>query len=193
MQRQISSFIKEISNAWNPLQESLVKEIISQFQDLKNVSEINFNDSEDYKINDIPATFGIYCFYIKFSKPMGKSDFKKLWGKDIMDKQPKVSLMRLREFEKDKWDDYNEWKVLYIGKSENLNERVHQHLNLKVTSTSALKLKRRASLNKIASYKVVYYSLEDLDKKLDKSLIQFVITNLESKIRNKIEPIIGKQ
>lgn len=189
MKTQISSFINDISNAWNPIQKSLVAEITTQFQeDINNLPEIHFNEPIlDCIINDIPAAFGIYCFYIKFSKPMGKSDFQELWDKDEIENQPKVSLMRLREFEKDTWTP------LYVGKSENLNKRVHQHLNLDKTSTYALKLKRRASLNKIASYKVVYYSFEVSDNVLDKSLIQFVITNLESKIRNKIEPIIGKQ
>lgn len=187
MNPDINDFIRNISTLWEPVKKSLTDKVVKEFENLHKEREFKIENEKEIILNDILHTYGVYCFYIKFSEQITIDKFRELWDKDNIEYQPKVSLKRFTEIKKD------DWSVLYVGKSENLNKRIHQHVNLPVTSTFALKLRRRNNLNTIASYRLVWYALDGIEKESDKNIIQFILTNLESELRNSMKPIIGKQ
>jgi hypothetical protein len=79
-----------------------------------------------------------------------------------------------------------EWMPLYLGKSKNVSARVLEHINLALEKTTfALKLKARPSMQK---HKLRLHALPVLVQNYD-----LVVPALESALRNRFNPLIGKQ
>ena len=75
----------------------------------------------------------------------------------------------------------------YIGKSENINTRINEHIFLEGSDTYALRLMERLNILGGIDFKYSYLELK-LDPKL-----YFLLAEFESLIRADIIPIIGKQ
>jgi len=75
---------------------------------------------------------------------------------------------------------------IYIGKSEHVGDRIYQHLFKELKqSTSALKLMERKNLNK--------YTFRVSTIKVNVINYAEIVTRVEQELRNKINPVIGKQ
>jgi len=76
----------------------------------------------------------------------------------------------------------------YLGKSQNIEKRVNQHLYLKAeSSTYALKLKSRPELLKNIVFEITWLPLETTSE------TYFLVSRVESLLRDLINPIVGKQ
>lgn len=79
-----------------------------------------------------------------------------------------------------------EWMPLYLGKSKNVSGRVLEHINLPLEKTTfALKLKARPEMTK---YKLRLHALPVLVRNYD-----LIVPAFESALRNRFNPLIGKQ
>lgn len=79
-----------------------------------------------------------------------------------------------------------EWMPLYLGKSKKVSTRVREHIDLGVEKpTFALKLNARPSMSK---HKLRLHALPLLVQNYD-----LVAPALESALRNRFNPLIGKQ
>ncbi len=116
-----------------------------------------------------------------------RQNFEKKWKKDIVKKSPLISPKRLKN--NSKFIDFNtvEWLPFYIGKSQNIKKRIKEHLySLSIeSSTSALKLNHRINLHEeIFRLSIV---------KIDTKHYDLVMHKVEQVLRDKYNPIIGKQ
>jgi len=75
---------------------------------------------------------------------------------------------------------------LYLGQSENINNRVWDHINLKMNKhTVALKLNERKNLSKtIFHLSVIEFEVENT---------RIILPELEAVLRGKINPLVGRQ
>jgi hypothetical protein len=79
-----------------------------------------------------------------------------------------------------------EWMPLYLGKSQRVGARVLEHINLPLDKTTfALKLKARPSMSK---HKLRLHALHVPVKNYD-----LVLPALEATLRDRFNPLIGKQ
>jgi hypothetical protein len=142
--------------------------------------------STNYKL--INKTWGIYVFYIEPDCEFTYDMLCKSWNQDGYDKYPKTSKTRFLK-------SINENKLhytFYLGKTENIAKRIEEHITHKDKHpTYSLKLNGRLSFNQniLCSYWELPFEFE----KFPKEVKQFLITQLESKLRNKLNPWIGKQ
>ncbi len=189
MVEKIGAFISTVKSDWVVLENELIKKILFDFENNVNTKEIEFN--KENKIEGIKNKFGVYFFEIKPKKNFDLADFEKNWKINI-DEIPKYCPNLI----KGKRDNiiYNKWNPFYIGKSEKLSDRINQHCfeKNKICKTSSLKLKHRVDLINNAKFRVTYFQLEN-DMKANKHILQFIITNLENELRQKLNPWIGKK
>jgi len=156
--------------------------------------EIKFNNGVEFKLNDyetdlftIPKKVkGIYFFEIKKSDSslsfnVWIDKFREKWDIDHVRNRPtlrKKSLSNLLGYSE-------EWIPFYIGKSNNIQNRVGQHISLENTSTYALKLITMGNLtNEIFRLSYINIDTEHYD---------LVMPKIEQVLRDKYHPIIGKQ
>lgn len=79
-----------------------------------------------------------------------------------------------------------EWLPLYLGKSKNINKRVLEHINLPLEKTTfALKLNAR---HEMKNYKLRLCALHVPVKNYN-----LIVPALESALRDRFNPLIGKQ
>jgi hypothetical protein len=143
----------------------------------------------DYKpdLLEIPKRAkGIYFFEIKKNDTsLAFNDwitaFKEEWEKNEIRNRPKsrkISIEKLSGFTDD-------WIPFYIGKSKNIQHRVNQHISLGETSTYALKLKAMKNLDD-KTFRLSYIII-------DTEHYDMVMPKIEQVLREKYNPIIGKQ
>lgn len=156
--------------------------------------ESNMKSIEDFNENhkkEIKNQFGVYCFFIRYkaNKKITKKKFEDEWDKKGFKKYPKII--------KDRYQysnlNYKTFIPFYIGKSETIGKRIFEHINHspKIT-TSGLKLKERSFLKDTLDIRVSWWKLPEIDV-TDKSIKQFIITRIESKLRESIKPWVSKQ
>lgn len=82
--------------------------------------------------------------------------------------------------------ELKEWVPMYIGKSKQIGSRIHQHIYKELGKpTFALKLKARNNMrDKIFRLSTIKISNENYD---------WVMPVIEKTLRNKLNPIIGRQ
>ncbi|WP_100613628.1 GIY-YIG nuclease family protein [Confluentibacter citreus] len=186
--KEIIKFTKDFESKWRTTIESIntnngLKSIIDSFDD--NRKSIN---SENY--NKVLKKFGIYIFYIKPIKPYDLEILKNDWKQFGYDKYPKISEKRFKSIMP---IDVDKWYPFYIGKAENLGDRLKQHITHKEnTPTYGLKLNGRDYFN-AHNIEYSFWELPDELVNTKKEIKQFLMTQLETKLRNQLKPWIGKQ
>lgn len=174
------------------------KDISSYIDELKiEANKINFNILCEFKLdkNDIKEipweTFhypGVYLFEIKNNNRYDNfeswvSNFKDKWmdSKYIKCFTPNLTKKRVKEHK-----TLNEWIPIYIGKSKSVEGRVHEHIFKDLSKTTfALKLNSRDNL-----YEETFrLSTVNINLRNYNSLMPLV----ESTLREKINPILGRQ
>jgi len=133
---------------------------------------------------------GIYMLEIKNDGKFNEfeewlTEFRKCWeGEDKMYIHKFVPNLKKKRIMQHK--ELNEWIPIYIGKSRNIKDRIHQHIYGKLEkNTFALKLIDRQNLNN-ETFRLSYLELpvENYD---------WIIPKIEHRLRDKYNPIIGKQ
>lgn len=140
-----------------------------------------------FKLFDSP---GIYLFWVKFANK-DLSDFQNSWesAKKTISYYPQFNKKRAEKAEK----QYNleDYLPFYLGKSENIKSRVIQHIDLKGNKTTyALKLKAICKDQENIGQNQFFVSQLRFPFS-DESY--FLLDIVEKELRNRLNPIIGKQ
>ncbi|RXP54516.1 GIY-YIG nuclease family protein [Lutibacter sp. HS1-25] len=146
--------------------------ILDEAKDLFNENGLNFK--------------GVYLLEIKKDDKFGDFNewfiyFKNKWVNHRFHNTPRL---RKKSIENLKVDD--NWIPIYIGKSKNVGKRITQHLFLENDKpTYALKLESKKFLNNEKfRVKTIKLEVENYDQ---------IVPVIENELRNRINPIIGKQ
>lgn len=177
--------------------EKIDIELTKQFDLLqKEILSIEFEEICEFKIleahNKIPwnelVYSGVYLLEIRNDK---KSDQFELWIDSFREKWEDEKYMRkftpnIKKKRIKTHNDLKEWVPIYIGKSKNIGSRVHGHLYTELNKTTfALKLLARENLfNESFRLHTIKINVENYDA---------IVPRIEWQMRNKINPIIGKQ
>ncbi len=183
MIQELETFAYELNEKWKKLPKVDILKNIEEH--VHNSRSKNFADLHDLK-ND----FGIYVFFIKPGKYFSNTEqLEKLWNLDGFKKYPKIVKKR---FMMQQCCDAG-WFTFYIGKGEKLKNRVQEHINHNAThATYGLKLKDRKQFLKENDIEIGYWHLPEM-REVPREIKQFIITNMESALRDEMLPWIGKQ
>lgn len=175
-------FLTEINTLWESQKTNLIDE--AQNHLLSNNINVNFNT----KIDSFPNDFGIYLFFFKPKKGFIINNLQNVWELDSgLKYTPKLYPSKFKP------DGKKEWHPFYIGKAEKLYNRINEHCFQESNKTTyGLKLIHRKNLLENADISFNYYPIPNPCGK-DKAAIQFLMTNLERSLREKLSPWIGKQ
>ena len=161
------------------------------------ISELLFTEICNFKLNEshvheIPwgslKYSGIYLIEIKNNKKHHSfsswlEEFRKKWEDEKYHKKWTPSLKKKRA---EKHVELKEWIPIYIGKSKKIEGRIHEHIFKEIHKTTfALKLNARLNL------KNETFRLQTI--KCDVKNYDMLVPFIESNLRDKINPIIGKQ
>lgn len=160
-----------------------IPSIINKLNIIKHsISNVNYNA--------IKNDFGIYVFYIKPQKEYTLAALQDDWEEKEYSKYPKVIQKR---FLKHNDIELGREYPFYIGKSEVLSKRIAQHITHSgKTATYSLKLEGRKEFN-AENITFSYWKLPDELKDCSIEIKQFIITQIESKLREKLNPWVGKK
>ncbi len=182
-----ANFLNELDTLWKESKKKLI-----EAAEKKLLSKHNQIDFSENAIEGICENFGIYLFQVKLNKHFSEGEFRKeIWDSD------KETLTHTPRLIKDrfKFNKVEEWHPLYLGKSEKLINRINEHCYQGAKKTTyGLKLSHRKKLLNIAEISYNYYPIPyEVDTLIGKAPVQFLMTNLESEIRKRIKPWVGKQ
>jgi hypothetical protein len=111
------------------------------------------------------------------------ADFKAEWENEKYKRKftPNLKKVRIRAH-----SELGQWIPLYIGKSKNIGSRIHGHIYKELHKTTfALKLMARDNLkNEIFRLKAYRVGVDNYDT---------IVPKIEWQLRNRINPLIGKQ
>lgn len=176
--------------------ENIDLELTKQFQVLKDaVEKIEFQKVCEFTLaqtDSIPWPDlkhpGIYLLEIKNNGEL--QDFQE-WIKKFRNEWEDEKYLRqftpnLKKVRVNSHTQLKEWVPIYIGKSKNIKSRIHGHIFKDLNkSTFALKLMAREHLQKDCfRLSKIYISVKNYDA---------IVPKIEGQLRNKINPIIGKQ
>ncbi|WP_421764352.1 hypothetical protein [Ekhidna sp.] len=174
-----------LDNQISEIKQDLVSEFEKQeFKDLMTVSK---DDQFDYKqLIKFKKVSGLYLFEIKNKEnqdfDMWLSQFRPKWeGLDIMN-TPSLKQIRILKHK----NTSPTWIPLYIGKSNNLFDRIKGHFVLRSNQrTVGLKLNERVNLkDEIIKISII---------KLECTNYSIIAPIAESTLRNRLNPIVGRQ
>lgn len=108
-------------------------------------------------------------------------DFRKKWDNASIKNRPALVDKRI-----EKHSGIKDWIPFYMGKAENIQFRVDQHITLRAeSSTYALKLGAMENLKK-ETFRLSYVAI-------DTKHYDVIMHKIEQLLRDKYHPIIGKQ
>ncbi len=183
MNESLREFAEKLDQQWKFI---LNENILEEIQE----SLLNSRNKEVKELKNLRNDFGIYAFYIKPKEKYScVEDLVKAWNIDGFKKYPKVVKKRFEVQE-----PYEAgWFSLYIGKGEKLKNRIEEHLYHHSThATYGLKLKERKQFLDDHEIEIGFWYLPEMPR-VSREIKQFIITNLESGLRNRLKPWIGKQ
>lgn len=133
---------------------------------------------------------GVYLFEIEVSEENVDfinwlTSFREKWESDVYYKKftPSIKNKRIVHHMNKKM---NRWIPLYIGKSRNISKRIYEHINLPIDKTTfALKLRSRKNLHGI-KFKVSTIEINVIN-------YDSIVSLIEINLRNRLNPIVGKQ
>ncbi|WP_338733458.1 hypothetical protein [Mangrovimonas cancribranchiae] len=181
-------FYNNFETLWEKTEEELDKALPKIIHEL----EQNAKPIANTSFENVKSLWGVYVFFIIPNKKFNEKKLIKDWenSNEGHIKFPKVCKSRFEKSIHSKTTHY----TFYIGKSEQVGKRIKEHItHNKHASTYGLKLKDRHFTN---THKITYayWQLPNtLQENNNKPIKQFIITQLERKLRNRLNPWIGKQ
>lgn len=170
------------------------QEIVNITKDLYFIEFCQFNLNEEVKeiftLFDELRYSGVYLIEIKNNSEFSAFNdwiefFLPIWlGENEIYKRkftPNLKKKRIKAH-----NNLGEWIPLYIGKSKNIRDRISGHIFSELDKTTfALKLLSRKNLyNNIFRLSTIRVQVKNYD---------IIMPIIESELRNKINPIIGRQ
>ena len=177
--------------------KAIDSELKKQFETLHQiVADVKFSEILEFKLDDagekIPwdeiAYPGLYLLEIKNNGAYSSffewiDNFKAEWENTeyIRRFTPNLKKVRIKAHE-----NLSDWIPIYIGKSKNIKNRIHEHIYLELEKTTfALKLMARRNLkNETFRLNTIKIEVENYDA---------IVPRIEGQLRTRINPIIGKQ
>lgn len=182
---------KKISRQLRKIQkDSFAKELICEFD--RNVLPVHIGGNNNALV-DIPDGHGIYLFEAKFRKEKVQREtfveyFNSLWNKDRASIIHYPAIIKSRIALVQKNFNKKQWVPIYLGKTEHLNRRINAHINLGPDKkTFALKLAARKKTLCYVSFRVKYIKIRNTQE------TQILLSKIETVLRRKIGPILGRQ
>lgn len=173
--------INSIDGKFSPLFEEIVK--IASDIDVPYICDLNeevkiatqtFSGIYRIDISTLGETCSVSEWVDKFRLEWEHENYKKKFT-------PNLKKKRIAQH-----PNLTEWLPLYLGKSKNVSKRVLEHINLPLEKTTfALKLKARPEMIK---YKLRLCAIHVPVKNYD-----LIVPAFESALRNRFNPLIGKQ
>lgn len=181
---------------------SIDKNIELYVKNLKNENdwiEFSIADIKSINLNKYNKISGIYYFQVKFEDDFEKYNNKKSlidkvateWEYGNSGNYPKINKERMSTRDINSYKN-RKWIPFYLGKSKELDKRLEEHLTGAEKGESTYKLNLQNNTNELfknAKYRVKIIEIEEL--KEDK--YYWVLTRIESELREKLNPICGKQ
>ncbi|MBP8628021.1 MAG: hypothetical protein KBI04_05455 [Paludibacteraceae bacterium] len=163
--------------------------IIDLASDLSFEAKLTFelNETIDYTLLGNLNFSGIYLIEIKTDPQRNYkewlTEFKNEWEKEEFKKSFVPNLKVKRTIKHNQLDS---WFPLYLGKSKAISKRIKEHIDLSLTQpTTSLKLKARKNLYGCEfRVSVVRVNVSNYD---------LIMPQLETLLRNRINPILGRQ
>lgn len=177
--------------------KSIDNELKKQFEKLSEiVGDVNFGEIVEFKLNEAAEKIpwnnivypGIYLLEIKNNRSFDSfqkwvDNFKNEWEDEEYLRRftPNLKKIRIRAH-----NELTDWIPLYIGKSKNIGGRIHEHIYKELEKTTfALKLMARRNLkDETFRLSAIKIEVENYDA---------IVPRIEWQLRNRINPIIGKQ
>lgn len=135
---------------------------------------------------------GVYLFELNLDSPklVGKKretrikNFAEEWSKKKNDSFFSSSVIKKRLKLHEKYDE--QWLPLYIGKNKDIYKRIVEHIDLPADkNTYAMKLKNRPNIDGLEfRVSVIEFNVKNYD---------FIVPHVERSMREKYNPLIGKQ
>ena len=153
------------------------------------ICEFNLNKEH---IPEIPwGTLNYAGIYLIEIKNDGNSDSFRTWVENFKSKWEDEKYLRcftpnLKKKRIVKHSELSEWIPIYIGKSKRIEGRIHEHIFKELHKTTfALKLNARENMeNERFRLKTIKCEVENYN---------MIIPAIETQLRNRINPLIGKQ
>lgn len=166
-----------------------LKTIIDFAADLSFEAKLTFelNESINYSLLESLNFAGIYLIEIKTNPQKNYKEwldeFKNEWEKAEFKKAFVPNLKSKRTI---KHNQLGQWFPLYLGKSRAISKRIKEHIDLSLKQpTTSLKLKARKNLyGSEFRVSVVRVNVSNYD---------LIMPQLETLLRNRINPILGRQ
>lgn len=186
--KHLIKFADDFNNLWEHFDKTIFSE--TEMDIITNHLCFKKKLIEFQNYNTISNQFGVYIFYVKPHVKFTLHSLIDEWTEPNYSKYPKVVKTR---FNTHKNINTENFYPLYIGKAEKLGKRIKEHIEHKGKgATYSLKLNGRDNFTK----ENISFSYWKLPKELNehpKAIKQFIITELEKKLRKKLNPWIGKQ
>ena len=190
--KNYSTIFTDISNLRTKIVDPLKKQFLENIKAQKSIV-FNRNTNRVSLLDQVPKKIcGVYYFELRFFEtwPLNTgSEFAEYWKKSLAEgNSSKVNLKNIpNKIEK------QHWYPLYVGKREDLNSRITEHLNKPSNlNTYALRLSHRGKLLEDAEIRFFFQEVCEFNAVYQRE-IQYVLTSLESEIRKDRNPWIGKQ
>jgi hypothetical protein len=181
--KEIDRIDKEFTKSAKALQIETEKLTFSRICEFK----VNKNSSSNIPWETLKYP-GIYLIEIKNDGNFNSfeswvEDFREKWEDERYLKSHTPNLIKTRI---EKHTDLGEWIPIYLGKAETIGSRIREHIFKELCKTTyALKLNARENLeNEIFRLKTI---------KCQVANYKLIVPSIESQLRNKINPLIGKQ
>lgn len=145
------------------------------------------NEAIDYSLLENLNFAGIYLIEMKTDPQRDYkewlNEFKNEWEKEEFKKSFVPNLKVKRTI---KHNQLDHWFPLYLGKSKAISKRIKGHIDLSLTQpTTSLKLKARKNLyGSVFRVSAVRVNVSNYD---------LIMPQLETLLRNRINPILGRQ
>lgn len=184
----LNDFISDFYDIWHDAEKQLDQELGNiSCELLTNCFPISDTTYEKYS-----KKWGVYIFTITPKKQLSLEELTLLWdetGNGYV-KYPRVCKKRFLKSITVSKGEY----ILYVGKSEDIGGRIKEHITQEKNKTTyGLKLNKRKILEE-SSIAYNFWLLPDsIQVHKSKPVKQFLITQLESKLRHRLNPWIGKQ
>lgn len=135
---------------------------------------------------------GVYLFELNLDSDIlpGKKretkirNFAEAWSKKKQDSFFSSSVIKKRLSMYQNFD--KQWLPIYIGKNKDVYKRIREHINLSpAKNTYAMKLKHRSNLHDL-QFRVSVLEIDVIN-------YDFIVPHIERILRDKYNPLIGKQ
>ena len=186
----IETLLNTIQKSCDDFLSQNSESILAQMEGNKKAIDNNFTE---FKIENIEKnSWGVYVFYINPSKTISTyTDLNNLWETDLNDKRlhsPKVIKGKLQILTAGKSTCF------YVGKSEDLGNRISQHIHQRTKYTTyGLKISEHTRLHAENTFSYSYFVLKVKPEENIKDGMKCLLVTLERHLRNELNPLIGKQ